>query len=409
MKHFWILLLSLPLIVAALAGCGAPREAQAATPSQEPRRVVAAARAVRRNLDQGMVVTGELTPFQEVEVMSKVAGYVRHMYVDVGDAVRQGQVLAVLEVPEMNDDLVRAGAAIQRNRADLQRSEDEVRRAETAHELAHLTFNRLQSVSKSRPGLVAQQEIDDALTRDHMAEAQVAAARSALAAAQEQIKVSEAEQNKFKTLIDYSRVVAPFAGVVTRRYANDGAMIQAGVASQTQAMPIVRLSQNSLLRVVVPVPESAAGVVHQGSAVEIRVPSLQRSFPGKVARIAERIDTSTRTMRTEIDVPNPGGTLIPGMYAEVSLSLARSDQALAVPLTALVEEGGRKSVWTVDAESRLQARQVTTGLETPDFIEIKTGLQEGDIVISAVRGQFRTGQTVIPKLQESAREAGGGE
>jgi RND family efflux transporter MFP subunit len=400
MKKIWIFSLSLPFLLASLAGCGKSRTVEASEHLPASVAAVAATRAVRRDLNRGIVVTGELTPFQEVEVMAKVAGYVRRMYVDVGDVVRQGQVLAELEIPEMADDLTRANAAIQRNRAELKRAQDEIRRAETAHELAHLTYNRLSSVSRNQPGLVAQQEIDDAQTRDQMAEAQVAAARSALAAAQEQIKVSEAEQSKLRTLMQYARVVAPFAGVVTWRYANDGSMIQAGVASQTQAMPVVRLSQNSLLRVVLPVPESAAGVVRPGSTVEVRVPSLGKSFAGKVARTADRIDTSTRTMRTEVDVPNPGRVLIPGMYAEISLTLSQSPHALAVPVTAVSNDGATRKIWVVDSASRLQPRMVETGLETPDFVEITSGLRDGEIVVTAARGQFQPGQLVNPRIVE---------
>ncbi len=407
MKPTWIPVLSLPLLLGSLAGCGSSRTVEASEhlPASVP--AVAATRALRRDLDRGIVVTGELTPFQEVEVMSKVAGYVRRMYVDVGDVVRQGQVLAVLEIPEMADDLARAGAAIQRNRADLQRAQDEIRRAETAHELAHLTFSRLSNVSKNQPGLIAQQEIDDAQTRDQMAEAQVAAVRSALAAAQEQIKVSEAEQSKLRTLMQYARVVAPFDGVVTQRYANDGSMIQAGVASQTQAMPVVRLSQNSLLRVVLPVPESAAGIVRQGAAVEVSVPSLHKSFTGQVARTADRIDTSTRTMRTEVDVPNPGRVLIPGMYAEISLTLSQSAGALSVPVSAVSLDGDTKKIWVVDSASRLQSRRVEIGLETPDFVEITSGLRDGELVVTAARGQFQAGQLVNPKVAEPASARGG--
>lgn len=407
MKKIWISSLSLPFLLASLAGCGKSRTVEASEHLPNSVQAVAATRAVRRDLKRGIVVTGELTPFQEVEVMAKVAGYVRRMYVDVGDVVRQGQVLAELEIPEMADDLTRANAAIQRNRAELKRAQDEIRRAETAHELAHLTYNRLSSVSKNQPGLVAQQEIDDAQTRDQMAEAQVAAVRSALAAAEEQIKVSEAEQSKLRTLMQYARVVAPFAGVVTWRYANDGSMIQAGVASQTQAMPVVRLSENSLLRVVLPVPESAAGVVRTGSTVEVRVPSLGKSFAGKVARTADRIDTSTRTMHTEVDVPNPNRVLIPGMYAEISLTLSQSPDALSVPITSVADDGGRKEVWVVDSSSRLQKRQVQTGLETPDFIEVTSGLNEGDVVVIAARGRFQSGQLVNPKFESASAMRGG--
>ena len=150
------------------------------------------------------------------------------------------------------------------------------------------------------------------------------------------MQVSAAELKRVKTLMDYTRVTAPFAGVITKRYADTGSMIQAGTASSTQAMPLVRLSENSLLRLILPVPESAVPTVHVGQQVEVRVPTLNRSFPGRVARFSDKIAAATRTMDTEVDVPNPTLLLIPGMYAEVNLTLDRAAGVLAVPIA-----GGR--------------------------------------------------------------------
>jgi RND family efflux transporter MFP subunit len=382
-------------LLASAAGCRRASTVEASDGARSATPVLVT-RAARRDLNRTIVLTGELTPFQEVEVMAKVAGYIRRLYVDIGDRVRKGQVLAVIEIPEMADDLAQEQAAVERNRAELKRAEEDLGRAEAAHQLAHVTYSRLASIFKEQPGLVAQQEVDDAQARDRVAEAQVAAARSTLASAEEQVKMAEARLSKLHTLMQYTRVVAPFDGVVSRRYANDGAMIQAGVASSTQAMPVIRLSQNSLLRVVFPVPESAAGLVHAGDTVEVRVPSLGRSFPGKVARTADRIDTSTRTMRTEVDVPNPAGVLIPGMYAEISLALAKSPGALSVPITSVVDDSrsGKKHVWVVDSSSRLVPRQVKTGMETPEFIEVTEGLKEGETVVVAARGRFHPGELV---------------
>ena len=163
--------------------------------------------------------------------------------------------------------------------------------------------------------------------RTWSAEAQVAAAKSALAAAEEQVNVNSADTQKVKTLMEYTRVTAPFAGVITKRYADTGSMIQAGTASQTQAMPVVRLSENSLLRLILPVPESAVPTVHIGQQVEVRVPTLNRSFPGRVARFADKLSPATRTMDTEVDVPNPSLVLMPGMYAEVDLTLGAATTA----------------------------------------------------------------------------------
>jgi RND family efflux transporter MFP subunit len=400
------------LLLVGAAGAAAAFVAWTRTRGESPATVahaedlvtVAAARVERHNLSQELKLTGELVPFQEVEVMAKVAGYVQRIYVDAGDRVRQGQLLAVLEVPEMRDDLARAAAAIQRNRAELARAQDEVKRAVSAYEMTHLTYTRLSTVAEKQPGLVAQQEIDDAQSRDLMAAAQLAAVRSALGVAQEQIKVAEAEQSKTKTLMDYTRVLAPFDGVVTKRHANSGSMIQAGTSSQTQVMPIVRLSQNSLLRLIVQVPESAAGSVRAGTPVEVRVPSLKRSLVGKVARVADKVETSTRTMSTEVDVPNIDNTLIPGMYAEVAITLRKSPDALSVPVTAIDFESDKKRVIVVNGEGTLELRHVSLGLETPERAEVIAGLQEGDAVVVGPRSQLRPGQRVKVRM---TTEAGG--
>ena len=244
---------------------------------------------------------------------------------------RPGQLLATLEVPEIRDDLSKADAAVVRAQAEVARAQDELRRAESSHRIAHLSFERLSGVIARKPGLLAQQEIDEAQSRDLVAEAQVASAKSAIAAVEEQVKLVTADTRKVKTLIDYTRVTAPFTGVITRRYGDPGSMIQAGTASQTQAMPVVRLSQTSTLRLILPVPESSVPSVHIGQSVEVRVPTLNRTFPGRVARFTGKLASSTRTMDTEVDVQNPGLILLPGMYAEVDLTLAKRNKVLTVP------------------------------------------------------------------------------
>ena len=284
------------LAVGVLGAWATRRPAQTLDSSGTGVTTVAVVQAKRQDMARNITVTAELVPFQEVEIMAKIAGYVQKMLVDVGDRVQPGQLLAVLEIPEMRDDLARSAAAIQRNRADVARAQDELRRAESSYQMMHLTYTRLAGVEKTRPGLVAQQEIDDAQSRDLMAAAQVAAAKSGLSMAEEQMRVSQAEDNKLRTLMDYTRVTAPFAGVITKRYADTGAMIQSGTASHSQAMPVVRLSQNNLLRLVLPVPESAAGLVRVGSVLEVRIPTLQRTFQGRVARTTDTVDTATRTL-----------------------------------------------------------------------------------------------------------------
>ncbi len=376
----------------------AKSEADAAKESEA--LTVAVAKATIEDLSRGLVLTAEFKPFQEVDLMAKVAGYVKKINVDVGDRVTEGQVLAVLEIPEMADDRARAQAGVGRSQAEVARANDQLQQAQSAHEIAHLSYTRLAEVSKQKPGLVAQQEIDDARGKDLVAEAQVSGARSNLAVAEEQVRVNGAELQKVKTLFDYTSVIAPFAGVVTKRYADTGSMIQAGTASSSQAMPLVRLSENSLLRLILPVPESAVPTVHLGQQVDVRVPTLKRSFPGRVARFSDKLSLATRTMDTEVDVPNPSLVLIPGMYAEVDLNLDSRRGVLVVPVPA-VDVGSDESsgqVVVVTAENHIEIRKVQLGLQTSTKVEIRSGLREGDLVVVGSRSGLQPGQEVKPKI-----------
>jgi RND family efflux transporter MFP subunit len=383
----------------AVCSCSGPARTESKTDPPPP-MTVAVAKASFGDLSRDLVLTAEFRPYQEIDVMAKVAGYVKNINVDIGDRVKEGQLLATLEVPEMADDLARAAAALKRSNAELARASDELQRANSAHEIAHLTAERLSAVMKNRPGLVAQQEVDDARSRDLVAEAQVAVAKSALAAAQEEVKVAEAEQARTKTLWEYTRVTAPFSGVITKRYADTGSMIQAGTASQTQAMPIVRLSQNSLLRLILPVPESAVPGIRVGQKVEVKVASLNRTFPGKVVRFADKLQLSTRTMDTEVDVPNPELVLVPGMYATVDLTLEQHNRALAIPVTAIGGSEDKPNVFLVRADRTIEERPITIGIETPSRAEVLSGIAEGDMVVVGSRNQLRPGQRVTPRVIE---------
>ncbi len=385
-----------------LAGCSrAPLTTS--TPAAPP--TVAVAQVAKADLARRLTVTAEFVPFEEVDVMAKVSGYVRQIYVDAGSRVGQGQLLAELEVPEMRADLVRSEAEIHRRTAEVERARDDLKRAESGYQFTHLTYERIAGVIKSRPGLVAQQEIDDARGKDLIAGSQVAVARSNLAAAEQQVRVVEADRDRLKTMYAYTRVTAPFAGVVTKRFASTGSMIQAGTAANAQ--PLVRLSNNGRLRLVLPVPESAVPLIKTGQTVDVRVPALDRTFPGRIARAADKVQTSTRTMDTEVDIANPQLTLVPGMYAEVDLGLDRRPGALAVPPAAKGTEGDHDIVMIVNAQKQIEIRRVTVGLETPDLIEIRSGLEPGDLVVIGNRSGLRDGQRVDPKtVQLSAAPEG---
>ena len=399
MKQFALLIAGLTLAIGCYS-CTKTQNAEAENVKPSDAPTVAVAKVGTEDIAHDIVLTAEFKPFQEIEVMAKVAGYVKKINVDVGDHVQEGQLLALIEVPEMADDLARAQSMLNRSQAEVARAKDDLQRAESAHMIAHLSFTRLSDVAKQRAGLIAQQEIDDAQSKDLQTEAQVNAAKSSIAAAEQQVQVNSADIQKLKTLFEYTRVTAPFAGLVTKRYADTGSMLQAGISSSTQVMPVVRLSQNTLLRLIFPVPESAVPTVHVGQNVEVRVPTLNRSFHGRVARFSDKVSSGTRTMDTEVDVPNPNLVLIPGMYAEVSLTLDHRNAVVTAPVSAVdvgTDEASGQVV-VVTPENRIEMRKVQLGMQTETKFEVKSGLHQGELVVTGNRATLKSGQEVRPKV-----------
>jgi RND family efflux transporter MFP subunit len=373
---------------------------------QDPQiRPAAVAVAQKRSLSNTVTLSGEFRPFQEVDVHAKVAGYIRVIRVDVGDHVRQGQVMAVLEVPELKAELQGTDAAARRSKDAVRRAKSDLQRAQSVHDATHLNYARLKDASATRPGIIAQQELDDAEAKDKEAEAQISAAEAALSEAENQFDVSVANQQQYTALSDYTNIVAPFDGVVTKRYADTGALVQAGTSSSTQAMPVVRVAETDVFRLILPVPESAVPEVHLGSSVQVKVPALNRSFEGKVARFADAVDQETRTMHTEVDVKNPKGKLVQGMYAEIFLVLTQKDSALTVPIQAVVRNGSEATILIVNAQNRIEERKVELGMESNNRIEIVSGVKEGERVLIGSRSEFRVGDHVDPRPIPENQEA----
>jgi len=380
--------------------------AEAAAPDKIVNTAVS--KVTRADLSQSLRIAAEFRPFQEIDVHAKVAGFVKQIYVDVGDRVRKGQTLAILEVPELQDELNQVAASMRQSEQEVERAQHELKRAEADYTVAHLSFSRLESVSKARPELIAQQEVDDAQGKDAAADAQVAAAKSGLAAAQEHVQEATANRARVQALFDYTRITAPFDGVVTSRYADTGAMLAAGTSSEQQALPLVKLSQNGLLRLVIPVPETDVPAVHLGKKISVEVQALQRTFEGTVARFDDKVDVATRTMMTEIDVPNPKFELVPGMYAYVDFPVVEKKNTLAAPIQAISRAGTEVLAYRVNRDNQIEIRPVTIGIETRSRIEILTGLAEGDLVVVGNTGQLRAGQSVVPKIVELPEVEGGG-
>jgi len=363
-------------------------------------QTVAVALAKRTPIVDSVTLSGTFRPYQEVDVHAKVAGYIRQIFVDVGDKVSSGQVLAILEVPELSAQVLGAKADIQRSQDSIRRASSEIQRAQSTHAAYHAAYARLKQAAETRPGLIAEQELDDAMAKDKETEAQIESDQAALAEAQSQLAAAQANLSRLSALEAYSHITAPFAGVVTKRYADTGALIQAGTSSDTQSLPVVRLAEWSRLRLVVPVPESAVPQIHLNSVVQVRVPALGRSFRGKVARFADALDQQTRTMETEVDVDNRNGSLVDGMYAETDLILQQKQQALTIPIQAVVRNGNSASVLVVDGDGRIEQREIKLGEEGSDRVEVLSGLAERDQVVIGSRSDFKPGERVQPKLVE---------
>jgi RND family efflux transporter MFP subunit len=367
-------------------------------PAQRLAPVVLATRAPLENV---ITLTGEFRPFQQVDVHAKVAGYIRHILVDVGDKVRAGQELAILEVPELNAQVMGAKSDIGRSQDAIRRAQSEIERAESTHSAYHAAYTRLKQASAERPGLVAEQELDDSMAKDKETEAQINSAQAALAESKNQLGMAQATLDRLSALQAYSHITAPFAGVVTKRYVDTGALISAGTSSETQSQPVVQLAEWSLFRLEIPVPESAVPMIHLGGIVQVHVLDLNRDFQGRVSRFADALNDETRTMHTEIDVENPQDTLTAGMYAEVKLALQGKKSALTVPVQAVVQEGNEHYVLALDDQNRVQKRKVELGEQTSTAVEIVHGVSEKDRVISAGQSDYAIGEVVTPKLESA--------
>jgi RND family efflux transporter MFP subunit len=393
---------AIALIVVCLAagGCGRSGGSSPSADAPSPAAVVQVRRAPLSNT---LSIAGEFTPYQEVELHAKVAGYIRNIYVDIGDRVHKGQVLAVLEIPELLAQLQAASAGVRHSQDEITHAQDEVSRAEADHAALHAAATRLRQASEARPGLIAEQELDDATAKDRSTEAQVQSAKSALSASRQQLEVSQADQQHYAALSEYSRITAPFDGVVTWRYADTGSLIQAGT-SNVSSMPVVKLSQVNVLRLRIPVPESLAASVRDGEPADIRVKATDEHFSGKVIRSTDSLDRSTRTMQVEVDVPNQDYKLTPGMYADVSLRVQNDPNALTLPLQAIDRGEDKTTVLLVNSQNHVEEREIHTGIEGSDRIQILSGLNEGDRVIVGNLSKYRPGQQVDPKVSTMADE-----
>jgi RND family efflux transporter MFP subunit len=381
-------------ILAGIVACRSTNQHPDAGTAEMPSAKVAT--AALGNIAHTLSLAGQFQPYQVVDVHPKVTGFMVKINVDIGDRVRKGQTLAVLEVPELNAQLSGTVFEMQRAKDDQLRSQNEIKRDEAIHAALHADYERLLETSKAQPGLIAQQELDDAQSKDLSSESQVDAAKAGAAAAQEHAEVARTDNDRVQAIKNYTNVVAPLDGVIVWRYADTGALIQSGTNSNEQDIPIVRLSESGLLRLRMPIPEDDVQYVHIGDPMQVRVDAINRSFTGKIVRFTRDVNFETRTMETEIDVENQDLSISPGMYANVEMQLAHAENVVTIPVEALVQKGNEQTVDLLDAANRIHVRTVELGLRGSKLVEIKSGLRPGDRVIAGGQEQYSEGQQVSP-------------
>jgi len=367
-----VLVVVLLLLCATLTSCsGEP--APAATDDHIP--TITVIHPQRGDAVLSINLPGDLVGFYEAALHAKVTGYLSHVYVDKGDWVKKGQVLADIEVPELNQNLDRARANL-----DMQR----------------LTYERLKRVRDTDQRLVAQEDVDIAASKWQQA---------------------KAESGALETLVNYTKIIAPFDGVITGRFADPGALIRAGggdigldataadVSSgategagghRSGGGPILTLADIDKLRTYVYVPEQETPLIRRGMPAKLTFKEFPgRTFEGQVTRYATSLDLSTRTMLTEIDIDNPTRRLYPRMYATVTLELEQHPNALELPAGAVDQSRAEPIVLTV-RDGVLTRVPVQTGIENGRSIEITSGLSTGDEVVATYSPGLSEGQRVRP-------------
>lgn len=364
---------ALPIALGAM-GCGPPPDAQP-PPTEDAAARVTAEKPEIRTLSETIDLAGAIVAEEQVTVYAKLTGYLQSLDVDIGDRVRKGQPLAVIEAPELTASLEEKKAALAEAEAAVEEAKAATGRHEADLEFRRATLARLQGIRQRDKDLLPLHDVEQAAAAAASAESLLRSAQARTRVAEAAVESRRAAWETMKRRAEYAEISAPIGGVVTERFVDPGALIQAASSSRTQAAPLVSLARIDRVRVVVDVPEAGAAFVKRGTPARIAVEGLEE-IAGKVSRTAGALGAATRTLRAECDLPNAEGLLKPGMTARVTLELRQLKDAVTVPVEALQGEG----VYVVEG-GRAAYRGVVTGLQTGGRVQIVRGLSANDAVI----------------------------
>jgi multidrug efflux pump subunit AcrA (membrane-fusion protein) len=357
---------------------------------------------------------GELVAYQDVPLHAKVEGFVSWIGVDRGSTVHKGQPLITITAPELNSKVNEAQAKMSASEAGYRQAQSSYQAAVSKQAEAkakldsdQLTYSRLLEAAKT-PGAIAQNEVDisvktvegDKAKVDSM-RSEVAAAANLVTAQKNNISAARNVVQSVKDMSEYLKICAPFDGVITERNVHDGSIV--AVESSRTGLPMLRIQQKSLLRLVVAVPEESVGGVKIGTKIPFSVPAfLGKTFSGTVARLGFALDTKTRTMPVELDVPNPSGVLEPGMFATVKWSLTRNYSTLFAPLSAVATD--LKGTFVMRVNNDVADRvSVTRGQQMGNLVEIVGNIKAGDLVALKATDEIKSGSKVKVKTADQAQ------
>lgn len=345
--------------------------------AERPVVEVATARAApaRSPLD----LPGDMQALVDSPVFARVDGYLRTRLVDYGDRVKTGQLLAEIDTPELDQQIRQARAAVSQSQSALNEVQADLDLSRANLNLARLTVERWRRLAAK--GVVARQEADQKEADFAVNEARVARAQAGIATTQETVRANEANLRRLDELKAFARITAPFDGVVTARNVDIGTLVNSGNGGV--AHELFHIAQIQVLRIFVNVPQTNVASMHPGQTAELRVQELPgQVFSARVTRIANALDAASRAMLTVLEVPNPRGVLMPGMYAQVRFSAGRAEAAVLVPGDVLIlgRQGPRVAV--VAPDHRIHLRQIRIGQDLGSEIEVVSGLSAGEVVVA---------------------------
>ncbi|MBV8818998.1 MAG: efflux RND transporter periplasmic adaptor subunit [Acidobacteriaceae bacterium] len=358
------------------------------------------AKAHKTAASNDLVLPGNTTPITEAVINARAEGYLSKRYVDIGDRVRAGQVLAEIEAPELDQQVAQARATLSQTQAALVRAQHTLSQTQANAHLSDLTVQRWKTLSDR--GVVSKQEYDQKQAQFESDAALVQSAEADVRAAEDNIRASQANLQRLTQLQGYEKITAPFSGVITVRNLDVGALI-----STTGTTPLFRLADLSVLRLMVDVPEQSAPFVKVGEPADVVIQELAgRKITGTVSRTANSLDATTRTLPTEVQVRNPDLTILPNMFTEVKLVGARTTPAILVPGDALVVRTDGTQVAVVSGDHRVHFQHIEVGRDYGPEVEIRSGLQGDETVVVNPSDDVREGAHVAPLFQKvsGARE-----